>query len=153
MSLFSGKNEEHQIKIEGARVFTTLNIDLSDAQGQIPLGSVVLSGRNVYSLKTFIHVLITCKNEDDSIKLKELEWSKHVSLYKSMGIFPDAQGQLTPQSLVRSARMKKIRSKIKAPDCSQDYPIITLWELYVAMETRVLIQSGPKPNAAFPPPQ
>ena len=70
-----------------------------------------------------------------------------------MGIFPDAQGQLTPLSLVRSARMKKIRSKIKAPDCSQDYPIITLWELSVAMETRVLIQSGPKPNAGFPPPQ
>ena len=32
-------------------------------------------------------------------------------------------------------------------------PIITLWELSVAMDTRVLIRSGPKPNAAFPPPQ
>ena len=29
---------------------------------------------------------------------------------------------------------------------------ITLWELSVAMETRVLIRSGPKPNAAFPHP-
>ena len=38
-------------------------------------------------------------------------------------------------------------------ECSQDFPIITLWELSVAMETRVLIQSGPKPNAANPPPQ
>ena len=26
------------------------------------------------------------------------------------------------------------------------FPIITLWELSVAMETRVLIRSGPKPN-------
>ena len=29
------KNEEDPIKIEGARVFTTLNIDFSDAQGQV----------------------------------------------------------------------------------------------------------------------
>ena len=32
-------------------------------------------------------------------------------------------------------------------------PIITQWELSVAMKTRVLIQPGPKPNATFPPPQ
>ena len=35
-------------------------------------------------------------------KLKELECSQGFSHYKSMGIFPDAQGQLTLQSLVRS---------------------------------------------------
>ena len=35
-------------------------------------------------------------------KMKELECSQDLSHYKSMGIFPDAQGQLTPQSLVRS---------------------------------------------------
>ena len=33
-------------------------------------------------------------------KMKELECSQDFSHYKSMGIFPDAQGQLTPQSLV-----------------------------------------------------
>ena len=33
------------------------------------------------------------------------------------------------------------------------FPIITLWELSVAMDTRVLIRSGPKPNAFFPPTQ
>ena len=33
------------------------------------------------------------------------------------------------------------------------FPIITLWELSVAMETRVPIRSGPKHNAAFPLPQ
>ena len=32
-------------------------------------------------------------------------------------------------------------------------PIITQWELSVVMETRVLIQPGPKPNATFPFPQ
>ena len=60
-------------------------------------------------------------------KMKALECSQDFSHYKYMGIFPDAQGQLTPQSLVRSnqisnlvetlwlsslpAKMKKIRSK------------------------------------------
>ena len=31
--------------------------------------------------------------------MKELECSQEFSHYKSMGIFPDAKGQLTPQSL------------------------------------------------------
>ena len=35
-------------------------------------------------------------------KMKELEWSQDFSHYKSIGIFQDAQGQLTPQSLVES---------------------------------------------------
>ena len=71
-------------------------------------------------------------------KMKELECSQDCSHYKSMGIFPDAQGQLTPQSLVRSGRiwnsfemllrislpasMEKIRSKMKALECSQHFP-------------------------------
>ena len=33
------------------------------------------------------------------------------------------------------------------------FPIISQWGLSVAMETRVLVQTAPKPNAAFPPPQ
>ena len=32
------------------------------------------------------------------------------------------------------------------------FPIVSLWELSVAMETRVLIRPGPKPNKTFPPP-
>ena len=32
-------------------------------------------------------------------KIKVLELSQHFSHYKSMGIFPDAQGQLTHKSL------------------------------------------------------
>ena len=36
-------------------------------------------------------------------KMKKLDCSQYFSHYKSMGIFPDAQGQLTPQSLVRSS--------------------------------------------------
>ena len=74
------------------------------------------------------------------LKMKVLECSQDFSHYKSMGIFPDAQGQLTPQSLFRSgrisnssemlwlsllpAKMKKIRSKMKALECSQHYTSI-----------------------------
>ena len=71
------------------------------------------------------------------LKMKALECSQDFSHYKSMGIFPDAQGQLTPQSLVRSGRisnssemlwmsslpasMKKIQSKMKALEWTQHY--------------------------------
>ena len=71
-------------------------------------------------------------------KMKELEKSKDFSHYKYMGIFQDAQGQLTPQSLVESgpnsnlseilwlsslpASMKKIRSKMKALEWTQHFP-------------------------------
>ena len=62
------------------------------------------------------------------LKMKVLECSQDFSHYKSSGIFPDAQGKLTPQSMVGSgqilnssetlwfsslsAKMKKILSKM-----------------------------------------
>ena len=49
--LLTCKNKEDPIKNEGARVLTTLYIDLSDAQGQITLESMVVSGRNWNSSK------------------------------------------------------------------------------------------------------
>ena len=74
------------------------------------------------------------------LKMKALECSQDFFHYKSMGIFPDAQGQLTLQSMVGSgqisnsskplwlsllpAKMKKIRSKMKALECSQHYTSI-----------------------------
>ena len=48
-------------------------------------------------MQAFIVVLITYKNEEDS-KMKALECLQDFPHYKSMGIFSDAQGQLTPQS-------------------------------------------------------
>ena len=151
------------------RVFTTLYINFSDAQGQITLELVAVSGRNMNSSKLSCKSSLPTRMRMIDSKMKELECSQDFSHYKTMGIFPDAQGQLTPQSLVRYCRisnssemlwmfsvpasMKKIRSKMKALECSQHFPIITLWELSVAIDTRVPIRSGPKPNAAFPPPQ
>ena len=49
--LLTCKNKEDPIKNEGARVFTTLYINFSDAQGQITLELVVVPGRNFNSSK------------------------------------------------------------------------------------------------------
>ena len=136
--LLTCKNNEDPINNKGARVFTTLYIDFSDAQGQITLESVVVSGRNSNISKLSCMSLLPTRMKLIHTKMKELEWSQDFSHYKSMRIFQDAQGQLTPQSLVESgpnlnsseilwlsslpASMKKIRSKMKALVCSQHFP-------------------------------
>ena len=118
-------------------MFTTLYINFSDAQGQITLELVVVFGRNLNSSKLSCMYSLPARKMMIESKMKELEGSQDFSHYKSMGIFPDAQGQLTPKSLVRSgqisklsemlwmssvpASMKKSRSKMKAPECSQGF--------------------------------
>ena len=131
---------------------------------------VSVSGRNLKSSKLSCMSLLPARMRMIDSKLKEVECSQDFSHYKSLGIFPDAQGQLTPHSLVRSGRnlnssemlwmsllpasMKKIRSKNEGARVVTIFsPIITLWELSVAMDTRVPIRSSPKPNAwPFPHP-
>ena len=55
-------------------------------------------------IQVFMHVLVTCKNEEDPMKnILAGVATTFFSHYKSMGIFRFAQGQLTPQPLVRSA--------------------------------------------------
>ena len=49
--LITCKYEEDPIKNRGTREFTALNLNFSDAQGQITLESVVVSGRNLNSSK------------------------------------------------------------------------------------------------------
>ena len=95
--------EEDPIKNRGARVFTTLYIHFSDAQGQITLELVVVSGRNLNASKLSCMYSLSARMRMIDSKMKELECSQDFSHCKSMGIFPDAQGQLTPQSLVRSS--------------------------------------------------
>ena len=136
--LLTCKNKEDLFKNEGARVFTTSYIDFSDAQGQITLESVVVSSRSRNSSELSCMSLLPARMRMIESKMKELECSQDFSHYKSMEIFPNAQGQLTPQSLVESgpnsnlfdilwlsslsASMKKIRSKMKALACSQHFP-------------------------------
>ena len=103
--LVSCKYEEDPIKNKGARVVTTLYSNFSDAQGQITLVLVSVSRRNLYSPKLSCLSSLPARMRMIDSKMKELKCSQDFSHYKSMGIFPDAQGQLTPQSLVRSGRI------------------------------------------------
>ena len=119
---------------------TTLYSNFSDAQGQITLVLVSVFCRNLNSSKLSCMSLLPAIMKKIQSKMQALECSKDFSHYKSMGIFPDAQGQLTPQSLVRSGRIsnssemlwmsllpasiKKIRSKIKALEWTQYYTAI-----------------------------
>ena len=96
------KNEEDPIKNEGARVVTTLFINFSDAQGQLTPKSVMESCRNSNSSELLFLSLLYARMRKIHSKLKALEWSQHFSHYKSMGIFPNAQGQVTHKSLVGS---------------------------------------------------
>ena len=134
--LITCKNED-PIKNGGARVATRY-VDFSGAQGQITPMSVVEPGRNLNSFKFLCMCLLPARMKKIQSKMNSLEWLQHFSHYKSMGIFRFAQGQLTPQSLVRSApnsnsvqtlwlfslpeRMKKIRSKMVL-EWPQDFPI------------------------------
>ena len=100
--LVACKNEEDPIKNEGARVDTTLFINFSDAQGQLTPKSVMESCRNSNPFKLFRLYLLSARMKKSHPKMKVLEWSQHFSHYKSMGIFPNAQGQLTHKSLIGS---------------------------------------------------
>ena len=103
--LLTCKNEEDPIKNRGARVFTTLYINFSDVQGQITQVLVVVSCRNLNSSKLSCMSSLPARQRLIKSKMKELDCSQEFSHYKSMGIFPDAQGQLTTQSLVRSGQI------------------------------------------------
>ena len=95
-------------------------------------------------IQAFIVGLVTCKNEEDSSKIEGTRVATTFSHYKSMGIFPDAQWQLTQQSKVRSGRisspfemlwvpllpaiMKKIHLKMKALEWSQHFSNYKYWD-------------------------
>ena len=79
--------------------------NFSDAQGQITLVFVSVSGRNLNPSKLLCMSSLPARMRMIDSKMKELECSQDFSHYKSMGIFPDAQGQLTQQSFVRSGRI------------------------------------------------
>ena len=85
--------------------------------------------------------LVICKNEEDTSKnegTRVVTTFLKFSHYKSMGIFPDAQGQVTHKSMVGScrisnpreilwlslipARIKKNKSKMQELEWSQDFP-------------------------------
>ena len=90
-------------------------------------------------------VLVTCKNEGKSINNEGTRVL--TTLYIN---FSDAQGQITPESVVVSdrnsnsfeltcmslspARMKMIQSKMKELKWSQHFPIISLWGFFKTLK-------------------
>ena len=125
--LVTCKYEEDPIKNKGARVVTTLYSNFSDAQGQITLVLVSVSGQNLNSFKLSCMSSLPARMRMIDSKMKELECSQEISHNKSMGIFPDAQGQFLNSSEMLwmfslPASMKKIRSKMKALEWSQHFP-------------------------------
>ena len=136
--LVAYKNREDLIKNKRARAVTTLFVDFSDAQGQLTLKSVMESCRNSNPSKLLWLTLLPARMKKIHWKMKVLDWSQRFSHYKSMGIFPNAQGQLTHKSFVGycpisnpleilwlsslPARIKKNQSKMKELECSQGFP-------------------------------
>ena len=114
--LVTCKYEEYPIKNEGARVDTTLYSNFSDAQGQITLVLVSVSGRNLNSSKLSCMFSLPARMRMIDSKMKELEWSQDFSDYKSMGIFKIAQGQLTPQSW---SDLAEFRTRLRSYVCSR----------------------------------
>ena len=120
------------------------------------------SCRNSGPSKLLCLVLLPARMKKIHPKMKVLEWSQHFSHYKSMGIFPDAQGQLTHKSQVGfcrisnpfeilwlsllPARIKKNKSKMKELEWSQGFPHHNpmIWSDL----TQNLMQSIPHPNDA-----
>ena len=56
-------------------------------------------------IQAFMHVLVTCKNEEDPIKDEGARVFTRVFPLYVYGIFPDAQGHLTLQSMVEFGRI------------------------------------------------
>ena len=53
-------------------------------------------------------------------KMKAVKWSQQISHYKSKGIFPDAQGQLTPQSQVWTGQILNPSKLFDLPTCKNE---------------------------------
>ena len=109
------KNEEDPIKNEGARVFTSflpLKVYGDFSRRSRAANSAVLGPiwPNCELVRDVMDVLVTCKYEEDRIKNEgaTVVTTLYNNFSDAQGIFPDAQGQLPPQSLVRSGRISNM---------------------------------------------
>ena len=110
----------------------------SDAQGQVTHKSLIGSCQISNPSKLLWLTLLPATMKKILWKMKVLEWSQRFSHYKSMWIFPNAQGQLTHKSFVGHCpisnpskilwlsslpvRIKKNQSKVKELEWSQGFP-------------------------------
>ena len=101
--LVTCKNEEDQIKNEGARV-PTLNINFRCSRAANSVVNCGKCGRNSNSSKLLCMFSLPAKLKTIRSKTTEKTRQRHFPHYKSMGDFSDAQGQQTPKSVVESCR-------------------------------------------------
>ena len=90
--LVTCKYEKDPIKKEGARVDTTLYSNFSDAQGQITLVLVSVSGRNLNSSKLSCMSSLPARMRMIDSKMKELEWHKISPIISLWGFFKSLKG-------------------------------------------------------------
>ena len=91
--LVTCKYEEHPIKNEGARVDTTLYSNFSDAQGQITLVLVSVSGRNLNSSRLSCMSSLPARMRMIESKMKELSSVHKISPIISLwGFFQTLKG-------------------------------------------------------------
>ena len=121
-------------------------------------------------VRAFMPVLVTSNFDDESIKNERASLETAFSHYKSMGEFfrrsraansvvcgpnwPKFEFVRDFMHVLVTCKYKKRSDQKQQRKCGDIFfPIISQWGLSVAMETRVLIKSAPKPYAAFPPSQ
>ena len=104
LSSFPAKIKKKPIKNEGARVATTLFFFRRSRAAYSIVRDGILSKFKL--IQAFMVGLVTCKNEEDPSNNGGTRVVTTFFHYKSMGIFPDAQGQLTHKSLVRSSEFR-----------------------------------------------
>ena len=139
-----------------------------DAQEQLTLWSLVRSGRIWNSSKLSCMSSLPASMKWIRSRTAEKKWQHRFSYYKLWVIFfrrsrpaNSAVGcpiwlnfevLRAPMHAIITCKYKKNWMKKKLRKSGNTvFSIINLWELSVAMETRVLIRSGPKALVAFPP--
>ena len=97
------KNSQEKVETSFFSHYKPMGI-FSDVQGQLTPQSVVQSGLNSNSSKLSYMSSLPASMKRNGCKTAEKKWRHRFPHYKPMGIFSDAQGQLTPQSVVQSGR-------------------------------------------------
>ena len=89
--------DEKQLRKSGDTVFPNITLSVTiETSGWI--------WPNFKLIQALMYFIITCKYEKDLIKKSREKVETSFSHYKHMGIFSDAQGQLTLQWVVQSGR-------------------------------------------------
>ena len=154
---------------KGARVVTTLFIDVyrRSSAAYSEVGNELL--RKFKPVQEFIIAFVTSKNGEEPSKN---EGTRVVITFLPFKVYGDfsrrsrAAYSSVPGRILQNyepmrdktivlitCKFKEEPIKMKELEMSQDSPFITLLNLSVSMETRVLIRSSPKPYVTNPSPQ